>query len=340
MADPKDRFNQPTRIARPPSPRDTALAPARASTPSIDRLSAAGAPRHRTPIADAVAALPPPLRDAPPAAILAWTGLAASAGMILLAVLARSPKTLDALEETTPAAASALAAGAASGAPIASSDDAPPPARTASPDEIDAARAGGLAAIGPLAQRYPSDPAVLKALLLAHAADKSGYSAAMGVARRLFEIAPASTHDDEVRHIVVLAVNGPPDASAQAFELISGKMGAAGPDLLYEIVTGATTAKPTKDRAQKLLDDAVTSGAASPALKIALELRAALPCARKALFTRARDEGDARALPPLKALLATTGCGIFHRFDCYTCLGDRSDLRATISAIETRTAKH
>jgi hypothetical protein len=115
-------------------------------------------------------------------------------------------------------------------------------------------------------------------------------------------------------------------------------MGSTGPDLLFELVTTSTTAKFPKERAAKQLDDPAVRALASPALLIAIDLRAALPCARKPLLPRARDAGDGRSLQYLKLVVPTTGCGFFRRGDCYDCFGNRAELKEAIAAIEARRA--
>ncbi len=283
-----------------------------------------------------IAALPAPLRDVPARALLSWLGLLGITAVVLFAVAVRSPKTLDALEDVAPVDGAATP-GARAGV-AATTADAPAPAlaTTASAPELASARLIGLVALGPLAQRFPSDPAVLEALMLAHAADKAGYAAAVGVARRLLEVSPKAAADEDVRRVLILGANGSPDVAAQAFDLIATRLGSAGPDLLFELVTTPATAKYPKERAAKQLDDPAVRALASPALLVALELRAVLPCARKLLLARARDAGDARSLAYLKPLVATTGCGFFRRGDCYDCFGNRAELKEAIAAIEAR----
>jgi serine/threonine-protein kinase len=331
------RSDQATYVARPRPTRDVSsrasaptFAPGQGSLTASPRASSAPGEGH---LDQMIATLPGPLRGVPASALLSWVGLVGATALVLLAVAVRSPKSVEALEDSAPPSL-AGSARALAGSAVHGPDDAPAALTAAPTAEVDAARTGGLVALGPLAQKYPSDPLVLKALLLAHAADKAGYSAALGVARRLFEVAPLTTNDDDVRRVLLLATSGPPDIATQAFELISTKMGAAGPDLLFELVSTPTTAKASKDRAAKKLDDPAVRALASPALLIALELRAVLPCARKLLLGRARDNGDARSLAYLKPLLLTTGCGLFHRSDCYECLTNRADLKEAIAAIE------
>jgi hypothetical protein len=317
-------------IAMPP------IAAGRGSMASHPRASS---PQIEGPLDQMIATLPAPLRDVPARALLSWLGLLGITAVVLLAVAVRSPKTLDALEDVAAVNGGAGTVGAGAAGTAATDDEPPPAATMATAAELDAARAGGLVALGPLAQKFPNDPQVLKALMLAHASDKAGYLAALGVARRLVEVAPKTATDDDVRRVLLLAANGPPDAAAQAFDLIATRLGSAGPDLLFELVTTTGTAKYPKERAAKLIDDPAVRALASPALLVALDLKAALPCARKPLLARARDAGDARALAYLKPLMATTGCGFFHRGDCYECLGNRAELKEALAAIEARRAQ-
>jgi hypothetical protein len=306
------------------------------------RTSLASSPRASMVISDGpvdqmMTTLPGPLRGVPAPALFSWLGLIGVLGVVILAVTLRNPKSIAALENIAAASGTSGRAHAASVEP--DDDDEPPPAPvTASSADLDAARAGGLVALGPLAQKFPNDVAVLKALMLAHASDKAGYSAAIGVARRLFEVAPATTTDVDVRRVLLLGANGPPDVAAQAFELIATRMGSVGPDLLFELVTTSSTAKHPKDRAAKQLEDPAVRALASPALLVAIELRAALPCGRKPLLARARENGDARSLSYLKPMLPTTGCGFFRRGDCYDCFANRAELKEAIAAIEARRA--
>ncbi|MEO5725633.1 MAG: hypothetical protein ABI134_13085, partial [Byssovorax sp.] len=321
------------------------IAAGRGSLASLasSRASLASSPRASMVISDGpvdqmMATLPGPLRGVPAQALFSWLGLLGILGVVILAISLRSPKSIAALENIAAASGtSASRAHPASAAP--DDDDEPPPAPpTASSADLDAARAGGLVELGPLAQRFPSDVAVLKALMLAHASDKAGYSAAIGVARRLLDVAPATTMDADVRRVLLLGANGPPDVAAQAFDLLAARMGSAGPDLLFELVTTSSTAKLPKERAAKQLDDPAVRALASPALLVALELRAALPCGRKPLLARARESGDARSLGYLKPMLPTTGCGFFRRGDCYDCFANRAELKEAIAAIEARRA--
>ncbi len=271
-------------------------------------------------------------RALPPRAILAWAGLGALTVVIFFAALLRSPRSIEALEEGASGAAIADEPSAAAATSVAE----PALPALAPAAEIDAARRAGLPAVEALVEKYPRDPAVLEALLLVQAVDRPRFGATIETAKRLFALSPESAGDDPVRRVFVRLCSGPSEIVQAVFDLIDAAPGSAAPDLLFEIAnTDSPVPKPVKDRAQKLLDGAEMKKRASPALLVTLDLKAASPCARKAFFARATESGDARALPWLKPLVSTSGCKrFFSTYDCYACLGKRTELNAAIAAIE------
>ena len=295
----------------PSAPEDQAEARARASAASIAAIT----------------------DETPASRILrfTWLGLAVIFTLIVAAALTRSPEAVQALEERTAGRAVTYAR------PARDEATAPPPGEIAPEGELGKARLAGIVALAPLAQRYPNDPAVLRALMLAHAGDKAGYAQALTIARRLFEIAPKSAGDEDMRGTLTRILAGPPETAALAAEALTSKMGTFGPDLLYDLATDAS-AGVARERTLKAIESPELRKAASPELLIALELKAAPPCKRKALFARARAEGDERSVPFLKPLLVTTGCTkmLFVKTDCYECLGNREGLSEAIEAIEAR----
>ncbi|MFO0755178.1 MAG: hypothetical protein U0359_01700 [Byssovorax sp.] len=271
----------------------------------------------------------------PPAIALAWAGLGAIAAVIALAILVRSPQSIAVPEEEGAGGPERISAEGAATATGSAAADLPALASSA---DLDAARHGGLSALEALAAQHPRDPAVQKALLLAQALERPRFGAAVETARRLFALSPESAGDPAVRRVFVRLASGPAETVDALFELIASIPGEAGPDLLDEIAgDDGALPKAIKDRAQKLADTPAMKAKSSEARQIAQELAAALPCARKALFARAKEVGDARSLPALKPLVSTAGCKKFFRpTDCYACLGNRADLTAAISAIEAR----
>jgi hypothetical protein len=315
------------------------------------------------------------VRRVPAQALFAAGGLFAMGAVLSLAAMLRSSETLDALERTArsprsqvsassratatpapvtpvtpqsaapanPRAASSASSNAAEGDPEAraenpkekETDEASAEAASAPEEELRAARAKGVLALEKLSKQYPRDAEVLRTLLTAYSRQRSQV-AAMGVAGRLLEAAPRAAEESEVQQAIMMAANGPPDVSSDALKLLATKMGSRGVDLLYDLLTAPRIGKLTKERASELLRDAAVRERATPALVVALELRSALPCARKALLARAREHGDARALAFLKPLTATSGCGILRRSDCYECMEPRKELLEVVATIQKR----
>lgn len=88
----------------------------------------------------------------------------------------------------------------------------------------------------------------------------------------------------------------------RVFELLSTKMGAQGPELLYAIVTSKGGSK-AANRAIPLLKQEDVRGRAKPATRINFDLWAAKTCPDKAaLMSRARDDGDSRTLGWLQVI--------------------------------------
>lgn len=279
-------------------------------------------------------ALPRPIRGIPLQALLAWSGLVVIGAVVSLSVVLRNPKAIEALEmEDAPPVTTARspAPGKSGVAPVSRAPSGP----TAT--EIDAARLGGVDTLAALAQRFPEDPRVLQALCVAQARDKKDYAGALRVLRHLFEVAPDRKGDAEVRTVILDIANGPSDTAAEAFEIMKAKMGTYGPDALFELLQNPS-GKYAKEHVAAALGDPEVAKSASKALLIADDLRRTLPCARKALVSRAASEADGRSLPYLKQMLASNCKGIFRAAECFQCFSatERAAIAAAIEAIEKR----
>ncbi|MRG91115.1 hypothetical protein [Polyangium spumosum] len=273
---------------------------------------------------------------------LAGLGLVSVVGIVALAIMLRGTGPIDALEQNVsvvePADAGSsedAAAGVAASAEVATKDPPPEPTRAAA-EELDEARAKGPTALAELAEKYGDDPAVLEALVVAYTRDKANYGKAMTAVRKLLTVAPEMARDPDIKQALLLVANGPVNVAATALDIMATGMGPRGPELLYELLSASGLGKFPKERASKLLKDPKVVELAGPALIVANDLRAASGCNRKKLFARAAKDGDERALAHLKPLLATKGCSWHRQADCFVCLGDRKDLRATIDAITKR----
>ncbi len=184
-------------------------------------------------------------------------------------------------------------------------------------------------ALEALLKDFPEDPAPRRGLALA--LGKTGQ-----VPRAIDVLAglDASAVDDDVIELVVHAAQRPETADG-AFALLEGPLGAPGIDGLVDLLGAKSPA--TKTRAARNLSRADVRAKASPAASVYIDLRAANGCgARHELLSRAKDDGDARVLPALKAMKATRGCGFLGARDCWPCLRRDEALDDALHAIEAR----
>jgi hypothetical protein len=76
---------------------------------------------------------------------------------------------------------------------------------------------------------------------------------------------------------------------------------------------------------------------ASPALRIAVEMRAAIGCNKKYdLLDRAQSNGDRRTLVQLRPLVSQKGCGFLGLGDCWSCMRRGTKLSDAVKAITER----
>ncbi len=323
---------QPVQIARPGED----ARPARASSPSVPPLAGPVSHglkssfiafvrgferwRRRWP-----AGLRAALRPVPTPALLLALLLAAFLSAGLVTVLG-----LGALRAH--ARSGSVATSAASAHPSASALPAPV---TASESVLQLAEKGRLPALEALAQRYPQDARV--ALRLAHAAlDAKDYVKAAGAAERTLSLDPTLAADPELARLLFQSaqVKATSDAS---FALLFGAMGTHGADVAYDLAATESVERWVRVRADTWLRSPGSAKAYSTALGVAVALRFASSCPqRAALLTRAKTEGDLRALGYLNQYRATTGCGWKRRNDCFACLRADARLPEAISAIKRR----
>jgi hypothetical protein len=211
------------------------------------------------------------------------------------------------------------------------------PAQLASEDELRAATARGIDGWLPLADRYPTDARVLRALVLSHASRAAELGDAMMVARRLLEVAPEEAKSTDLQYLVQRAAETRGPTAELAWKLLAENMGTYGPDVLY----GLTLTKPKlAERAEHLLGDAAVRQRLSPALAVAHDLRSALSCeARLPLLDRAIATGDERAMAVLAGLSTGTarGCGKNKRKACRpACPEQAEQFRGAISKLSLR----
>jgi hypothetical protein len=142
--------------------------------------------------------------------------------------------------------------------------------------------------------------------------------------------------DPSIRtHVVALSqpVSLLPGKEPERFlDLLATKAGTRGIDVLYELVTTKGGSRAARDSDLYLRDPNVFERA-SPALKIAWELRQAETCAqKKPLLARASSDGDRRALGQLQ--LTKQSC----RRGAKCCDWKDPELDAALAAIQARLA--
>ena len=126
--------------------------------------------------------------------------------------------------------------------------------------------------------------------------------------------------------------------SSDALSAMVASEAPIGADLLYEVWTRTPVRTDATDLARALVYSTDVRPKASPALSVALDLRAAESCEQyKAIMPRALKDGDRRSAHLLLKLTSKHGCGPTKRADCYACLREPGDeLKATINAVKSR----
>lgn len=128
-----------------------------------------------------------------------------------------------------------------------------------------------------------------------------------------------------------------PETMLAAFQEVTQWPGSTGPDLLYAVWEKAAGGSRAASLAQQLLYSADQRAKASPALQVALDLRAATSCDDylRVLPAVVRD-GDQRSSATLRYLGHSDGCGTDGKQDCYPCLREGQLLDNALEAVERR----
>jgi tRNA A-37 threonylcarbamoyl transferase component Bud32 len=198
----------------------------------------------------------------------------------------------------------------------------------------------GIRELEALSLEHPDDPTVGKAMAQAYSKAKRHVDA-LGVVKRLVVAHPALVRDPAFDPILDEALAVPASVDG-AFALLEGAMKAEGARILYAMAYDGRGPQHLAARAKKALADPEVNRAMSPALRGVVELRAApFACKdRKVVIEKYRDDFDALALPMLKSMTKTTGCGgFFKRADCWPCLREDGLLAKVIASVEERVKK-
>jgi serine/threonine-protein kinase len=186
------------------------------------------------------------------------------------------------------------------------------------------------ATVPPTAEPVATTPRLKE--LLKTAADGDVVKAAAAV----LEIArtePAAFEDRGVQATVAAAAQRVAQASTpeadRLFSELATKLGPAGLDILYDVSTNETSRG--AERARQWLGKPEVLARASPAMKIAWELRRTLCSQRPYLFGRAAEEGDDRALAVLTGM-QPPACDPMRGQCCFRRHGELEKAVTTIQA--------
>lgn len=128
-----------------------------------------------------------------------------------------------------------------------------------------------------------------------------------------------------------------PETARDALAAMADVPGPISADLIYEVWTATASRTTATDLARSLIYSKEVRAKASPALRVALDLRDADTCEKnRDLVTRASTDADHRAFHLLGKLTRKYGCGPNKRADCYACLRDGTDLDGAMRAVKAR----
>jgi hypothetical protein len=195
------------------------------------------------------------------------------------------------------------------------------PAPSAAPPETltDEAAAGDYKALDELKAKKPEDRTVEETLALARGRSGNKSRALEGFAKEIAKSADLLKDKDQLQRLREFLMDR--ETATQAAGVIVGLPGALGPDLLFEAASNPKAKGETAELTEDLLATKEVRDKASPALKVALDLRRAEQCEDfKALLVPVRDDGDRRSLLTLNKLFKKRGCGTSGADDCYACI--------------------
>jgi len=303
--------------------------PARASSVLVASDTAAGGP------ADPPKTLSETLRDLPVAIQGIWVGLVCIALLVVSTVALRSLFDRGAptpvVTPTQPASNGEPTAARqpAVSAPSASATAASATASGGSLSIGGAGQASGLGGFGVLSirDRLPTHIRLRKIGPFLDDLD------------RLIEVEPTALDRSDVRHMIAdaatfamvpsVAGSVPPDGE-RLFKFLTGRAGAAGPDILFDLVTTRGGSR-AATYAEDLLTRPDVRARGTAAFNIAYDIRTAPSCqARVALLDRAGTDGDKRVL---QTLFQMARCGRGPT-DC--CLSNDAGYKEVVRVINAK----
>ncbi|HRI69404.1 MAG TPA: serine/threonine-protein kinase [Polyangium sp.] len=152
----------------------------------------------------------------------------------------------------------------------------------------------------------------------------------------LAKIDPDMVTGSEMRSDVVTIVAGigfdsNSAESEQVFKVLGNELGSGGLDILFQVLRTRGGSKAAK-RANDLLSQPAAMARATPALRVALDLRKAACPDKRNFFARAVEEGDVRALDEL--LIAQKAPCPSRKDPC--CYREDAEMKDTVSKLRTK----
>jgi len=187
-----------------------------------------------------------------------------------------------------------------------------------------------------IATENPTRPEPQRILFQAHAG-KGDTKGALADASQWLALDPKAQNDAQLRELVKTSASSKEDNDAAFGLLESGKMGAVGAEMLYDMAYGSGQSSSSSSRAKKSLAHGEATRNASPALMVAIDLRAAKDCeSKKELLTKAGALGDSRSLTIVEGYAKKGGCGFLGMSDCYGCMRKDDALEKATAALRSR----
>lgn len=262
-----------------------------------------------------------------------WAGAAA----LVFAVGAMCVAALFTALVTRSSAPPAASASATASAPEPPPPSEPAPEASAPPlpkSQLEKARAGDVQAIAEIEKKPAAERSVEEsvALMMGNVAAERKELAEMGKAL-------AGKEPDKEQIDRLQKASRDSALAADAIHVMATMAGPTGPDLLYEVWTGTPRRTSATELAEALLSNPKIREKASPALLVALDLRAAETCEDSAkVLPRAEENGDRRSLMLVGKMLRKNGCGDTKREDCYPCLRKGDAIKDALKAVRAKAA--
>jgi serine/threonine protein kinase len=195
--------------------------------------------------------------------------------------------------------------------------------------------ASAIALVAPIAKTNPERVDVHRVLERAYGMSHERV-AALREAEKWLTLDPTAVSDLGLQTDVGEAATHA-DAADLAVAVLAARLGAPGVDILYDLAYAPHEPTWLSHKAKVALARPELRAHAGPAAAILLDLRAATSCESKhALLSRAKADGDHRALVILQPLASTGGCGFVGRRDCNPCLHRDGELTDAIAAVRGR----